>query len=30
MTKMLDMFDENDDIQAVWTNWEPKEDETEE
>ncbi len=21
MTKMLDMFEDNDDIQAVWTNW---------
>ncbi|MDR1734875.1 MAG: YebC/PmpR family DNA-binding transcriptional regulator [Oscillospiraceae bacterium] len=22
MTKLLDMFDENDDVQAVWHNWE--------
>ncbi len=24
MTKMLDMFEDNDDIQAVWTNWDNK------
>ena len=26
MSKMLDMFDENDDIQGVWHNWENEED----
>ncbi len=29
MNKMLDLFDDNDDIQAVWTNWDNKEEDAE-
>ena len=26
MNKMLEMFEDNDDIQAVWHNWENEDD----
>ena len=27
MEKMIDMFEENDDVQAIWHNWEMPEEE---